>query len=73
MVTVEGSARAPPEQLTEAKLGAARFERLVRTEMTRRGKVRPCLRIVRKVYTALADRAGVLDHRAGAWSGLSGC
>ncbi len=48
------------------RLGPARFERLVRTEMVRRGKVRPCLRIVRKVYVALADRAGVLDHRAGA-------
>ncbi|USQ80118.1 IS110 family transposase [Ornithinimicrobium faecis] len=48
------------------RLGAARFERLVRTEMVRRGKVRPCLGIVRKVYAALADRAGVLDHGSGA-------
>ena len=30
------------------RLGAARFEHAVRREVTRRGKVRPCLRIVRK-------------------------
>jgi transposase len=48
------------------RLGPARFERLVRTEMVRRGRVRPCLRVVRKVFAALGDRAGVLDHRAGA-------
>jgi transposase len=38
----------------------------VRAEITRRGKTQPCLRIVRKVFAALTDRAGVLDHRAGA-------
>lgn len=49
------------------RLGAARFERFVRAEMVRRGKVGPCLRIVRRVFAALADRTGVLDHRTGAF------
>ena len=33
--------------------------------MTRRGKVRPCLRIVRKLFAALDDPAGVVAHRRG--------
>ncbi len=49
------------------RLGAARFERLVRAEVVRRGKTRPCLRIVRKVFAALSDPAGVIDHRPGAF------
>jgi len=49
------------------RLGLARFERLVRAEVVRRGKTRPCLRIVRKVFAALSDRAGVIDHRPGAF------
>jgi transposase len=49
------------------RLGPARFERGVRTEVTRRGGVRPCLRIVRKLYAALAGPVGVLAHRAGAF------
>jgi len=48
------------------RLGLARFERLVRAEVVRRGKTRPCLRIVRKVFAALSDPAGVIDHRPGA-------
>src|SRR4051794_2998304 len=54
------------------RLGWARFERAVRREITRgeitrRGGQRPLLRIARKVFTALADPAGVLAHRLGAF------
>ena len=48
------------------RLGWARFERAVRREITRRGGQKPCLRIARNLYTALADPAGVLAHRRGA-------
>jgi transposase len=48
------------------RLGLARFERAVRREITRRGGQKPCLRIVRRLYSALADPAGVIAHRAGA-------
>ena len=48
------------------RLGLARFEQAVRREITRRGGRKPCLRIVRKLFTALADSAGVIAHRAGA-------
>jgi transposase len=48
------------------RLGLARFENAVRREITRRGGQRPCLRIVRKLYTALADPTGVVAHRRGA-------
>jgi transposase len=47
------------------RLGPARFEQAVRKEVTRRGKARPCLRIVRKLYAALGDPAGVMAHRRG--------
>ena len=40
------------------RLGAARFEHAVRREVTRRGKVRPCLRIVRALFAALTDPPG---------------
>ena len=53
------------------RLGAARFEHAVRKEVTRRGKVRPCLRIVRKLYAALGDPAGVLAHRRGAFERIA--
>ena len=49
-----------------ARLGAIRFEQAVRREITRRGGRKPCLRIVRGLFTALSDRAGVIAHRAGA-------
>ena len=49
------------------RLGPARFEHAVRKELTRRGHIRPCLRIVRNLYTALADNAGVIAHRRGAF------
>jgi transposase len=48
------------------RLGAARFERAVRREVTRRGGCKPCLRIVRAMFAALSDRAGVIAHRPGA-------
>jgi transposase len=48
------------------RLGLARFEQAVRREITRRGGQRPCLRIVRKLFTALADETGVIAHRRGA-------
>ena len=50
-----------------SRLGPARFEHAVRKELTRRGKVRPCLRILRNLYAALADPAGVIAHRLGAF------
>jgi transposase len=48
------------------RLGAARFEQAVRREITRRGGQKPCLRILRGLFTALSDRAGVIAHRPGA-------
>jgi transposase len=48
------------------RLGAARFERVVRREITHRGRQKPCLRIVRAMFAALSDRAGVIAHRTGA-------
>ncbi|WP_406044003.1 IS110 family transposase [Micromonospora sp. NBC_00898] len=48
------------------RLGLARFESAVRREIVRRGKQKPCLRIVRLLFAALTDRAGVIAHRAGA-------
>src|SRR5512144_1194698 len=40
------------------RLGLARFEQQARREVTKRGGQRPCLRIVRKLFTALADPTG---------------
>ena len=48
------------------RLGLARFETVVRRELPGWGASRPCLRIVRAVFTALADPAGVTAHRPGA-------
>jgi transposase len=45
------------------RLGPARFERAVRAEVVRRGGVRPCLRIVRRLFAVLDDGAGVVAHR----------
>jgi transposase len=53
------------------RLGWARFERAVRKEITRRGGVKPCLRIARKVFAALDDTAGVLPHRPGAFERIA--
>jgi transposase len=48
----------------------ARVRRLgpaaVRRELPRWGAARPCLRIIRGVFAALTDDAGVIAHRAGA-------
>src|SRR5205814_1814712 len=35
-------------------------------EVIRRGRQKPCLRIVRLVFAAVADPAGVIAHRPGA-------
>lgn len=48
------------------RLGLARLETAVRREITRRGRQRPCLRIVRLLFAALTDPAGVTAHRPGA-------
>jgi transposase len=53
------------------RLGPARFEHAVRKELTRRGKLRPCLRIVHNLYAALADPAGVIAHRPGAFERIA--
>ncbi|OJF11277.1 hypothetical protein BG844_27300 [Couchioplanes caeruleus subsp. caeruleus] len=38
----------------------------VRKEIIRRGRTRPCMRIVRLLFAALSDPAGVTAHRLGA-------
>ena len=48
------------------RMGPARFEAAVRRELPRWDATRPCLRIIRAVYAALADPAGVAAHRRGA-------
>jgi transposase len=53
------------------RLGAARFQRAVRREVIRRGGQRPCLRIVRHLFGALADPAGVIPHRPAAFERIA--
>jgi transposase len=48
------------------RLGQARLEALTRRLIVARGRRKPCRRIVRELFTALSDRAGVLAHRPGA-------
>jgi transposase len=48
------------------RLGLDRFTAAVRRELPRWGAMRPCLRIVRAVFEALADSSGVAAHRPGA-------
>ena len=48
------------------RLGVDRFAQAVRREITRRGGYRPSLRILRQLFTALADPTGVTAHRRGA-------
>jgi len=48
------------------RLGLARFENAVRREILHRGGKRPTLRIVRALFAALTDPAGVIAHRRGA-------
>lgn len=42
-----------------------------RKEVTRRGGQRPCLRIVRRLFAALSDTAGVLAHRPAAFERIA--
>lgn len=48
------------------RLGPARFETAVRREIAKQGGQKPCLRILRKLFAALGDPAGVIAHRRGA-------
>ena len=48
------------------RLGASRFEQAVRREIIRRGGQKPSLRILRRLFSAMSDPAGVTAHRAGA-------
>jgi transposase len=48
------------------RLGVARLASAVRREIIRRGKQKPCMRIVRLLFAALTDPAGVITHRPGA-------
>ena len=48
------------------RLGLARLESAVRREVLRQGRQKPCLRIVRALFSALTDPAGVIAHRRGA-------
>ena len=48
------------------RLGPARFEHAVRRQIIKQGRQKPCMRIVTKLFAALADPAGVSAHRAGA-------
>jgi transposase len=48
-------------------LGLARFETAVRRQITKHRGQKPSLRIVRKLFAALADPTGVLAHRHGAF------
>jgi transposase len=48
------------------RLDLARFIAAVRRELPRGGGIRPCLRIIRAVFAALPDPAGVTAHRPGA-------
>jgi transposase len=48
------------------RLGLARLEAATRRLIVARGRRKPCLRIVRRLCTALSDPAGVITHRRGA-------
>jgi transposase len=58
--------RCPGDLARVRRLGLDRFTVAVRRELPRWGAARPCLRIVRAVFAALADPAGVASHRPGA-------
>jgi transposase len=58
--------RCAGDLATVRRLGPSRFEAAVRRELPRWDATRPCLRIVRAVFAALADGAGVIAHRPGA-------
>jgi hypothetical protein len=48
------------------RLGLARLEAATRRLIVARGRRKPCLRIVRQLFTALSGPAGVITHRRGA-------
>ena len=48
------------------RLGLERFEASVRREIIRSGRQKPCGRILRRLFIALTDPAGVISHRPGA-------
>jgi transposase len=48
------------------RLGWPRFENAVRKHISKQGGQKPCLRIARRIFAALADQAGVIAHRRGA-------
>jgi transposase len=48
------------------RLGLPRFEQAVRREVIRRGRQKPCLRVVRAMFAGLNDATGVIAHRRGA-------
>jgi len=54
------------------RLGPDRFTAAVRRELPRWGGIRPRLRIIRAVFAALADPAGVTAHRPGEGDGPGG-
>jgi transposase len=48
------------------RLGLARFGQAIRRQIIKQGRLKPCMRIVRKLFAALTDPTGVLAHRPGA-------
>jgi transposase len=48
------------------RLGVARLEAVTGRLIVARGRHKPCRRIVRQLFTALSDPAGVIAHRPGA-------
>jgi len=48
------------------RLGLTRLEAATRRLVVAGGRRRPCLRIVRRLFAALSDPAGVITHRPGA-------
>jgi transposase len=53
------------------RLGVTRFEQAIRREVHRYGGQRISLRIMRKLFTALADTTGVTEHRRGAFERIT--
>jgi hypothetical protein len=64
-VALSRATRAGGDLTAARRLGPARFEAAVRRQLPGWGTTRPCLRIVRAVFTALADPTGVAAARHG--------
>ena len=64
MTVVDGPRRRGPGPHPPARARPGSSTRCA-AEVTRRGEVRPCLRIVRGLFAALTDPAGVIAHRPG--------